>query len=460
MSEQIKTKHKQESSGLMTEGTIWKQILFFAIPLILGNLLQQLYNTVDSIIVGNYVGSNALGAVGASTSLITLLIAFSQGAAVGAGVVVSQFLGARNKKSVESAVHTALTIAGILGIILTAAGILFTPTLLKWMHTPDEIIGEATLYLRIYSGGLIFNVLYNMAAGIINAAGKSRRSLQYLAVAFVTNIILDLILIRGLNFGVEGAAIATDISQLVSSILALSFLMRVKDSYRVSIRKLGIRKDMALKIIKIGLPAGIQNMAISFSNVLVQSSINGFGALAVAGFGAYLKIDGFNILPVLSFSMAATTFVGQNYGAGRMDRVKKGMLTTLGMSVIYTICIGVILMIFSRPVIGLFTSDSEVITYGQIAMQYFCPFYFLLGILYSLAGTVRGVGKTIPPMVVLLISLCAFRIVWLKTILPHFDSIRGVFLIYPVSWVIGMTLMALYTWKGNWRPKPGEHFAG
>ena len=355
MSEKIKTKHKQESSGLMTEGTIWKQILFFAIPLILGNLLQQLYNTVDSIIVGNYVGSNALGAVGASTSLITLLIAFSQGAAVGAGVVVSQFLGARNKKSVESAVHTALTIAGILGIVLTAAGILFTPTLLKWMHTPDEIIGEATLYLRIYSGGLIFNVLYNMAAGIINAAGKSRRSLQYLAVASVTNIILDLILIRGLNFGVEGAAIATDISQLVSSILALSFLMRVKDSYRVSIRKLGIRKDMALKIIKIGLPAGIQNMAISFSNVLVQSSINGFGALAVAGFGAYLKIDGFNILPVLSFSMAATTFVGQNYGAGRMDRVKKGMLTTLGMSVIYTVCIGVILMIFSRPVIGLFT---------------------------------------------------------------------------------------------------------
>ena len=424
---------ENSKSNLMTEGKIWKNILFFSIPLILGNLLQQLYNTADSIIVGNFVGSKALAAVGSSTSLIYLLIAFSQGASVGAGVIVAQFLGAKDKKATQDAVHTAFFIAIILGVVLTIGGVIFTPSI-----------------LRLYSCGLIFNVVYNMSAGILNAAGNSKRSLIYLAYASVTNIILDIILISFLKMGVAGAAIATDISQVVSCILALIFLMKSNDSYKVDLKKIKCHSKMAIRIIKIGLPTGIQNMVISFSNILVQASINSFGALAMAGFGAYMKIDGFNILPVMSFSMAVTTFVGQNYGAGKIDRVKKGMWTTIGMGMIYTVVTGALILLFSNEIMRLFTEDKDVIAYGRMAIMFFCPFYFILSILQSLAGTVRGTGKSVPPMVVLLVSMCLFRIVWVQFILPMFNSIDGIFILYPVSWALGTVLMILYAWKGKW----------
>ena len=434
----------------MTEGGIFKNLLFFATPLILGNLLQQMYNAVDSIIVGNYVGSNALAAVGAGASLIYLLIAFSLGASVGAGVIVSQYLGAKEKEGVHKAVHTAMTISIILGLILTAGGILFSRKLLVMMNTPAEILDDAACYLRIYSCGLIFNVVYNMAAGILNAAGNSRRSLMYLAAAAVVNIFMDLLLIAGLKIGVAGAAIATNFSQAISCILALWFLFRVPADYRISLKSLRIHKAMALRIIQIGLPTGIQNMVISFSNILIQASINQYGATAVAGFSAYLKIDGFNILPVLSFSMAITTFIGQNYGAGKYDRMKKGMWVTLLMGIVYTVLTGILLLTFSGQLMRLFSKDVGVIAYGQTAMRYFCPFYWILAILHSLAGTVRGTGKSIPPMVVLLVSLCLFRIVWIQLVLPYYTSIEGIFILYPVSWLVGAVLMILYTWKGKW----------
>ena len=435
---------------LMTEGSIVRQIFFFAVPLILGNLLQQLYNTADSIIVGNFVGSNALAAVGSSTALINLLIAFSQGAAVGAGVVVSQYLGAKDKKNVHAGVHTSLAIALILGFVLTIGGIFATEPLLIWMHTPREVFADSALYLRIYFGGVIFNVIYNMASGVLNAVGNSKRSLIYLGYASVTNIVLDLIFVGWFHMGVAGAAIATDISQLVSGVLAVAYLMRVQTDYRVELKKIRIQKKMAFRIIQIGLPAGIQNMVISLSNVLVQSSVNRFGADAMAGFGAYMKIDGFNILPVTSFSMAITTFVGQNYGAGKIDRVKRGMWVTLAMGFLYTVTTGVLLLVFSDPLMRMFTDNVTVIRYGELAMRYFCPFYFILSILHGLAGTIRGTGKTIPPMAVLLISLCLFRIAWIQFVLPMFDTINGVFVLYPISWMVGMILMILYTWKGRW----------
>ena len=442
--------NEKKNTVLMTEGGIFKNLLFFAAPLILGNLLQQMYNAVDSIIVGNYVGSNALAAVGAGASLIYLLIAFSLGASVGAGVIVSQYLGAKDKEGVHKAVHTAMTISIILGLILTAGGILFSRKLLVMMNTPAEILNDAACYLRIYSYGLIFNVVYNMAAGILNAAGNSRRSLMYLAAAAVVNIFMDLLLIAGLKIGVAGAAIATNFSQAISCILALWFLFRVPADYRISLKSLRIHKAMALRIIQIGLPTGIQNMVISFSNILIQASINQYGATAVAGFSAYLKIDGFNILPVLSFSMAITTFIGQNYGAGKYDRMKKGMWVTLFMGIVYTVLTGILLLTFSGQIMRLFSEDVGVIAYGQTAMRYFCPFYWILAILHSLAGTVRGTGKSIPPMVVLLVSLCLFRIVWIQLVLPYYTSIEGIFILYPVSWLVGAVLMILYTWKGKW----------
>lgn len=442
---------KEQKTILMTEGVIWRQILLFSIPLILGNLLQQMYNTMDSVIVGNFVGSDALAAVGASSSLLYLLIAFSTGAATGAGVVVAQLYGAGDEKKVQDAVHTALGIAVVLGLILTVVGIVVSPKLLEWMNTPEDIMDQSVEYLRIYFAGVVFNVIYNMAAGILNAVGNSKRSLLYLGIASFLNIGLDIFFIAILKMGVAGAAIATDICQLISSILILGFLVKVPDKYRVTVKKIRVHKHMAKRIIQIGLPSGIQNMVISLSNVLVQTGVNGFGTSAVAGFSAYLKVDGFNILPVMSFSMAATTFTGQNYGAGKMDRVKRGMWVTVAMSMIYTITTGFLLLAFAEPIISIFTSDTHVIAYGVLATKYFCPFYFLLGLMHSLAGTVRGTGKTIPPMVIILLALCVFRIIWVQFAVPSFESIRGIYLVYPLSWFIGAVLMSLYTWKGKWK---------
>lgn len=441
-----------KNTFLMTQGNIWKLLITFSIPLIIGNLLQQMYNTADSIIVGNFVGSNGLAAVGSGTALINLIIAFAQGASVGAGVVVSQYIGADKKDKIKISVHTSICISIILGLILSLLGIFASPSLLIMMKTPKVVLKSSILYLQIYCGGLIFNVIYNMATGILNAAGNSKKPLVYLAIASFTNIILDLLFIKIFNLGVMGAAIATDISQAISCILAIGYLLKVKSDYKLYIKDLKINKETAVKIIKIGLPTAIQNMVISFSNVLVQSSVNAYGATAMAGYAAYLKIDGFNILPVLSISMAVTTFTGQNVGANRLDRVKKGMYSSLIMVLVYTVFIGAVLLIFSHQVLGLFTHSAQVIMYGQLAMKYFCPYYFLLGILNVLAGTVRGAGKGIPPMIILLFSMCIFRILWIKIALPFYSSIDGVFILYPISWLVGAILMIFYTKFGKWLP--------
>ena len=449
LSVDIKEK-KKSGTVLMTEGSIWKKLLIFSVPLILGNLLQQLYSTVDSIIVGNCVGKEALAAVGSTGSIVSLLIAFSQGASVGAGVIISQYMGAKRKDDVKRAVHTAMAIAVIIGLVLTVMGVFMSRLFLVWMQTPDNILDGASLYLQIYCGGLLFNVLYNMCAGIFNAAGNSKRPLLYLGAASVVNIALDLILIQGFGMGVEGAAIATDASQLVSCVMAIIYMVRVNADYKLFIRQIKVHRDMAIRIIKVGLPTGIQNMVISFSNVLVQASVNSYGAAAMAGFAAYMKIDGFNILPVSSISMAATTFVGQNYGAGRLDRVKRSVWVTLAIGVLYTLCTGAALLAGQDAILHLFTADEAVVTYGKLAMRWFCPFYFLLSILHGLAGAVRGTGASIPPMVVLLVSLCLFRVVWIQFLLPFFSGIEGVFILYPVSWGLGAVLMILYAWKGKW----------
>ena len=437
-------------SDLMTEGSIGRKLLVFSVPLILGNLLQQLYNTADSVIVGNFVGSNALAAVGSSGALIYLLIAFSQGVSVGAGVVISHYIGADDKSNVSRAVHTSLAIVAIIGIVLTALGIALSAALLRLLNTPQEVFADSVTYLQIYFGGVLFNVVYNMAAGILNAAGNSRRSLLYLAIASVTNIVLDLVCVALLDMGVAGAAIATNVSQLLSCVLSLGYLMRVDAPYRVRIRSIRVDGRMAGNIIRIGLPTGVQNMVISLSNAVVQSSVNAFGADAMAGFGAYMKIDGFNILPVLSLSLAMTTFTGQNLGAGKVERVKKGMRLTLMMGLCYTAATGALLLAFSAPLMRLFTDNAAAVSYGQLAMRYFCPFYFLLGVMHILAGTVRGAGKSVPPMVIMLMSLCVVRIAWLKLAAPLYGTIDGVFVAYPITWAVGMGLMVVYAVFGKW----------
>lgn len=441
-----------KNSTIMTEGSIWKKILFFSIPLILGNLFQQLYNTVDSIIVGNYIGSEALAAVGSSGSLINLLIGFCIGASAGAGVVIAQFYGAQDKEGVRKAVHTTIAIAIAAGAILTIVGIVTTPLLLKAMGTPKEVFDQASIYLKVYFGGILFSVVYNMSAGILNAVGNSKRSLVYLMIAATSNIFLDLLFVVVFKMGIVGAAIATDISQLLSCIFIILFLVRSEDVYRVKLKDIRCYDNLLGKILKIGLPTGVQNIVISLSNVIVQSSVNSFGAVAMAGFAAYIKVDGFNILPVLSFSMAATTFVGQNVGAGRLDRVKKGMYVSVAMGIIYTVCTGILLLAFAPQVIGVFTQNGKVVEYGVYIMRFFCPFYWMLGILHILAGTIRGTGKTMQAMAVFLFSLCIFRVLWIWGAMSVSHKIGGVMLGYPLSWLVGLVMILIYVWKGNWMP--------
>lgn len=441
-----------KKSTVMTEGSIWKKILFFSIPLILGNLFQQLYNTVDSIIVGNYIGSEALAAVCSSGSLINLLIGFCIGASAGAGVVIAQFYGAQDREGVRKAVHTTIAIAIAAGAVLTVVGIVATPILLKAMGTPQEVFDQASIYLKVYFGGILFSVVYNMSAGILNAVGNSKRSLVYLMIAATSNIFLDLLFVVVLKMGIVGVAIATDISQLLSCIFIILFLVRSEDVYRVKLKDIRCYDNLLGKILKIGLPTGVQNIVISLSNVIVQSSVNSFGAVAMAGFAAYIKVDGFNILPVLSFSMAATTFVGQNVGAGRLDRVKKGMYVSVAMGIIYTVCTGILLLTFAPQVIGVFTQNGKVVEYGVYIMKFFCPFYWMLGILHILAGTIRGTGKTMQAMVVFLFSLCIFRVLWIWGAMSVSHKIGGVMLGYPLSWLVGLVMILIYVWKGNWMP--------
>ncbi|MCF2681257.1 MATE family efflux transporter [Faecalicatena contorta] len=442
-----------KNQSVMTEGPIWKKILYFSIPLILGNLFQQMYNTVDSIIVGNYIGSEALAAVGSSGSIINLLIGFCVGASAGAGVVISQYYGAQNKEGVRKAVHTTIAISIVAGLIMTVAGVLLVPVILRMMGTPGEVFKQAVIYLQVYFGGIFFSVIYNMSAGILNAVGNSRRSLLYLIIAAVSNIFLDLLFVVVLRMGIIGAALATDVSQFISCIFILAFLIRSKEVYRLKIREIRFYDNLLFRILKIGLPTGLQNIVISISNVIVQSSVNSFGAVAMAGFAAYIKIDGFNILPVLSFSMAATTFTGQNIGAGKYDRVKKGMYVSVTMGIIYTILTGILLLMFAPQVIGVFTTRSEVVEYGVYIMKFFCPFYWMLGFLHVMAGTIRGTGKTMQAMAVFLFSLCLFRIAWIWTALRITRKLFGVMSAYPTSWFVGALIIFVYAWKGKWMPE-------
>ena len=436
----------------MTEGSIFKPIIKFSIPLILGNLFQQLYNTVDTIIVGNYIGSDALAAVGSTSSLIQLLLAFCMGVSAGAGVIIAQYYGARDKENMKIAVHTTIAIAFITGAVLTVLGIIFTPAILRVMGTPEEIIGSSISYLRIYFWGMLFSVVYNLAAGILNAVGYSAKSLQFLMIAASSNVVLDVLFVVVFKMGVEGVAIATNIAQGLAFVFILRFMIRSNEMFHLNLREIRLDKSMLGKIIKVGIPTGIQNAVVGLANVTVQSSVNSFGPTVMAAYAAYVKIDGFNILPVLSFSMAIATFVGQNIGAGEYERVRKGKWAALVLGVGYTLLSSTFILLFGKQILGIFVNDIEVIELGRYIMMFFCPFYFLLSIMHMLAGTIRGTGKTIPPMIIILVSMCLFRIVWLNVVWPMFGEMKWIFMVYPLSWLIGATLMILYTWKGNWRP--------
>lgn len=439
-----------KDNTLMTSGTIWKELLFFSIPLILGNLFQQLYNIVDSVIVGNVVGSNALAAVGSSGAIIQLLLGFLIGASVGAGVVTSQAYGSRDGERVHKAVHTTIAIAIAAGLLISVLGVVIAPWILRVMGTPEEVFDDALVYLRTFFAGLVFSAVYNLCAGILNAVGNSKRALKYLIIAAISNIFLDILFVAVFHMGVMGAALATVISQSISCVFILYFLTHSQETYRVRLKDIKFYDHLLAKIIKLGLPTGIQNIVISLSNVIVQSSINSFGSVVMASYAAFNKIDGFILLPILSIGMAATTFLGQNYGAKELGRVHKGMKTAIAMGVIYAVVAGAVMLIAGPYIIRIFTGEQEVIKTGIYMMKYMYPFYWVLAVFNIGVGGIRGVGKTMEAMIMSLLSLCGARIIWVSVTMTIAHKLNLLIIGYPVTWAIGALIMLVYLKKFKW----------
>ena len=446
---------RKAKTQMMTEGNIIREIIVFSIPLLIGNLFQQLYNTVDSIVVGNFIGKEALAAVGSSNSLINLIVGLFVGISTGASVVISQYYGAKNKENIHKAVHTAMAVTLIGGVILIALGVLLSPTILQLMGTPEEVMKESVVYLRIFFWGFLFSAIYNMGAGILRGVGDSRRPLYFLCISSVVNIVLDLLFVVVFHMGVAGVAYATITAQGVSALLVLLTLTRDDDIYKLTWKDIKIHGRLLRQILTMGIPSGLQSAIISFSNVIVQSNINAFGADAIAGFSSYIKIDGFVMLPIMSFGMAAMTFTGQNLGAKKYDRVKKGAWKTLLLSVGYTLTATVLVLCFASQLLRIFSQDPVVNSYGRQVMYINMPAYILLAITQVLAGVFRGAGRSISAMVMMVSNMVGVRLLWIwiaGAIVPSFTTVM---LGYGVSWATAALTTGLYAWKGNWLRRGG-----
>ena len=400
--------------------------------------------------VGNYIGAQALAAVGSSAPVINLLVSFFMGLAVGAGVIISRYFGARKKEELHIAVHTSLALTFAAGLVMTLIGVLISPYVLQWVGTPSDVMDSSVLYLRIYFLGILSVMVYNMGSGILRAVGDSRNPLYFLIVSSVTNIILDMLFVIVFHMGIAGVGWATLIAQTISAVLTMLLLMRTKEEYQVKLKHIRFHKHMLYEIVRLGLPSGLQNAIVSFSNVIVQSNINAFGSLAMAGCGSYTKIDGFAILPVMSYSMALTTFTGQNMGAKKYDRVKQGAKTGILMSVITIVCISALLLILGPNVLAIFSSDPTVINYGLYMMHVLAPGYIFLAISHAFNGIIRGAGITTVPMIVMVTCWCGLRMAWILTSVPLFHDIGVVFMGWPLTWIASALWLFLYYRKGNW----------
>ncbi len=434
----------------MTSGTIWKQMVFFALPLFFGNLFQQLYNTVDSLIVGNFLGSSALAAVSSSGSLIFMLIGFLSGIAGGAGVVIARLYGAGDEAAVQRAVHTTAAFGLVAGVIMTALGMLFSPQILLWMGTPESVLPQSVSYLTIYFFGSLWFVMYNILVGILQAVGDSRHPLYYLIVSSAVNLVLDVAFIRFLHTDVGGAALATVISQAISALLCCIHLLRSRECYRLEPRKLCFDPLYLGQIIRIGLPSGVQNSIIAFANVLVQSNVNSFGEMAMAGYGAYSKVEGFGFLPINSFTMALTTFVGQNLGGREYERTRKGVRFGVLAAVSMAEVIGVLIFLLAPQLIAAFDATPEVVRFGTDKARTSVLFYCLLAYSHSIAAVLRGAGKSMIPMLVMMVCWCLVRVTFLMITVPLTHSIQMVYWVYPLTWALSSLAFFWYYTHGNW----------
>ena len=440
---------QKSSATLMTNGPIWKRLVAFAIPLFWGNLFQQLYNTADSVIVGNFLGNNALAAVSSSGNLIFLLVGFFNGIAIGAGVVTGKYFGAGNTENLKKSIHTTIAFGVICGIILTIVGIVAAPKILVLMGTPAEVLPESLSYFRVYFAGSLAFVMYNFFVGILQAMGDSKHPLFFLIISSITNIVLDLVFVGVFGLGVWSAAFATIISQFLSAFLCLYQLKRGNGVFKLEISKVRMDPGMLRQIVVNGVPAGVQNSIISVANVFVQAHINTFGATAVAGCGSYSKIEGFGFLPVTCFALALTTFISQNLGAREYERAKKGAVIGAVCSLSIAEIIGLLINLFAPVLIGAFGGGSEAVGYGVTWARTVTWFYFLLAFSHCMAGILRGAGKSVVPMFVMMICWCVIRVSYISIVVQFIPSIRVIFWAYPLTWLLSSVVFLVYFLKSD-----------
>ena len=434
----------------LTEGSIWKAMLFFALPVFLGNVFQQLYNAFDTWCVGYFINDDALAAVSSSGSLIFMMISFFQGLSMGAGVIIARAFGARRYASMRKAIHTAIAFGLVTGVVLTVLGVTLTPIILSWMGTPAEVLPQSISYFRYYFLGAIFIVMYNIFVGILHAVGDSKHPLYYLIISTFINIGLDLLFVGVFSLNVGSAAVATTISQGVSALLCFIHLLRVDSPYQVNIKEISFDKKSLLDIIKYGLPSGVQNSVIAFANVVVQSNINSFGKAAMAGCGSYSKLEGFAFLPVTCFTQALSTFVGQNLGAGQHDRVKKGVGFGIACSCLMAELVGGVSYLFAPQLIGFFSETSEAIDFGVRHMRTICLFYCLLAFSHCIAGIMRGAGKATVPMFTMLACWCLFRVSYISIAVKIVNELTTVSWAYPITWTLSSIVFLIYFLKADW----------
>lgn len=439
-----KTGGKEHTGNRITEGVIWKQVLIFFVPILIGTFFQQLYNTVDAVVVGRFAGKEALSSVGGSSSqIINLVVGFFTGLSAGATVIISQYFGAENRKKLEKALHTAYAFSFVFGIIVGIGGVIATPAILEMMNTPEELLADSALYVRIYFAGLLFVLVYNMGSAILRAIGDSKRPLYYLIVCCGINTVLDLLLVLVFDMGVLGAALATLLSQAISAVLVTWTLMFRTAEMKLELKRISFQKDILIVMLRIGLPTGIQSSMYSISNVIVQAALNKFGVDAMASWAAFGKIDGIVWMICGAFGIAATTFVGQNFGAGKWERVRKGTRDCLLMALGSMMVLSFLITVFGGPLFTIFTSDTEVIAIGMKMVQIISPLYWVYGFIEIYSGSLRAQGSVLVTTFLTITGVCLLRIVWVMVIVPQ-GSLGELVACYPITWTVTAVAMICY----------------
>ena len=429
----------------ITEGVIWRQLLLFFFPIVFGTFFQQLYNTIDTVIVGHFVGKEALASVGgSSTQIINLIVGFFTGLSSGASVVIAQFFGAQDERTVRQSLHTAYAFSIAGSIVISVLGIVLAPSMLEWMHTPEEIMADSTMYLRIYFTGILFVFIYNMGSSVLRAVGDSRHPLYYLIFCCVMNIILDTLFVVVFHMGVLGVALATLISQACSAVLVTRKLMISEGILKLFIRQIRLHKSVLKSQLHIGLPAGFQSVMYSITNVIIQAALNDFGTDTAAAWSVYGKLDAVFWMVSSAFGISITTFVGQNYGAKKMDRIKRSTRVSLGIDFIMSGALVLFLIVARTFLFRLFTNDAEVIRIGSEMLLLITPWYIVFVIIEILSGSLRGIGDVVIPMIITMCGICLLRVVWIIGALKIKPTIPAIIFSYPVTWISTAILFIIY----------------